>query len=180
MLLVASLVSFYFPPAVLLSSLQQQLIRSPSHLQVNPVFLHTGSYLEGQKNALGAFGYSRDGKKGKQQIVIGLLCDEAGEAVSTEMFHGNTQDVAAFGAQVQKAARRFGCERVTVVGDGGMIKSGGIEELSRAGFYYITAVTKAEIMRLLHTLGMSLPEALPRTKARVDTRKKLPPRRKYP
>src|ERR1019366_6212883 len=38
----------------------------------------TSSYLEGEKNAYGAYGYPRDGKKGKQQIVIGLLCDEQG------------------------------------------------------------------------------------------------------
>jgi hypothetical protein len=108
----------------------------------------TSSYLEGQKNALGAFGYSRDAKKGKKQIVIGLLCDEAGEPVSTEVFQGNTQD---FGSQVKKLAERFGCRRVTVVGDRGMIKSAGIEEISRAGFHYITAITKPEIMTLLRT-----------------------------
>ena len=41
----------------------------------------TSSYLEGDKNALGAYGYNRDGKKGKKQIVIGLLCDDDGTPV---------------------------------------------------------------------------------------------------
>jgi len=109
----------------------------------------TSSYLEGQNNALGAYGYPRDGKKGKKQIVIGLLCDEAGEPVSTEVFKGNTQDVATFGSQVKKVAARFGCQRVTIVGDRGMIKSAGIEDISRAGFHYITAITKPEIMTLV-------------------------------
>ena len=48
----------------------------------NPIelFLYdvTSSYLEGEKNELAAFGYNRDKKRGKQQIVIGLLCDPAG------------------------------------------------------------------------------------------------------
>jgi hypothetical protein len=109
----------------------------------------TSSYLEGQNNALGAYGYSRDGKKGKKQIVIGLLCDEAGEPVSTEVFKGNTQDLATFGSQVKKLAERFGCQRVTVVGDRGMIKTGQMGDLSRAGFHYITAITKPEIMTLV-------------------------------
>lgn len=109
----------------------------------------TSSYLEGQKNALGAYGYSRDGKRGKKQIVIGLLCDEAGEPVSTEVFKGSMQDPATFGSQVKRLAQRFGCERVTVVGDRGMIKSAGIKQLSRAGFHYITAITKPQIMTLL-------------------------------
>jgi len=87
----------------------------------------TSSYLEGEDNALGAYGYNRDGKKGKKQIVIGLLCDEEGAPISTEVFRGNTQDPQTFGAQVSKASQRFGCQRVTFVGDRGMIKSGQIE-----------------------------------------------------
>ena len=109
----------------------------------------TSSYLEGEENAYGAYGYNRDGKKGKKQIVIGLLCDEQGEPVSTEVFRGNTQDTQTFAAQVKKASERFGCERVTFVGDRGMIKSGQVEELSQVGFHYITAITKPQIETLL-------------------------------
>lgn len=109
----------------------------------------TSSYLEGDHNALGAYGYNRDGKKGKKQIVIGLLCDEQGEPVSTEVFRGNTQDTATFASQVKKASLRFGCQEVTFVGDRGMIKSGQIQELSRVGFHYITAITKPQIETLL-------------------------------
>jgi len=109
----------------------------------------TSSYLEGQQNELGAYGYNRDGKRGKKQIVIGLLCDEVGEPVSTEVFAGNTQDVETFPSQVRKAVERFGCERVTFVGDRGMIKSAGIEVLAREGFHYITALTKPQIETLL-------------------------------
>jgi hypothetical protein len=118
----------------------------------------TSSYLEDEdirhyrtrnRDALGAYGYNRDGKKGKKQIVIGLLCDEEGAPVSTEVFRGNTQDPQTFGAQVRKASQRFGCQRVTFVGDRGMIKSGQIEELSKAGFHYITAITKPQIETLL-------------------------------
>src|SRR6516164_2514598 len=94
----------------------------------------TSSYLEGQDNAYGAYGYNREGKKGKKQIVIGLLCDPQGEPVSTEVFQGNTQDPQTFAAQVTKAKQRFGCERVTFVGDRGMIKSGQVEDLARVGF----------------------------------------------
>jgi hypothetical protein len=109
----------------------------------------TSSYLEGEDNAYGDYGYGRDGKKGKKQIVIGLLCDEQGEPVSTEVFRGNTQDPKTFAAQVKKASQRFGCERVTFVGDRGMIKSGQLEDLSQAGFHYITAITKPQIQTLL-------------------------------
>ena len=117
------------------------------------LFLYDGtsSYLEGQQNAYGDYGYARDGKKGKKQIVVGLLCDEAGEPVSTEVFQGNTQDTQTFAAQVKKASERFGCERVTFVGDRGMIKSPQVKELLRVGFHYITAITKPQIEALLGT-----------------------------
>jgi hypothetical protein len=109
----------------------------------------TSSYLEGDKNELGDWGYNRDKKRGKKQIVIGLLCDEKGEPVSTEVFKGNTADLSTFASQVKKASMRFGCERVTFVGDRGMIKSGQIEHLSEAGFHYITAITKSQIRALI-------------------------------
>ena len=82
----------------------------------------TSSYLEGQQNELAAFGYNRDGKRGKKQIVIGLLCDEKGVPLSIEVFEGNTADTKTFGAQVRKASERFGAKSVTFVGDRGMIK----------------------------------------------------------
>jgi len=114
------------------------------------IFLYdvTSSYLEGTKNFFGEYGYNRDGKKGKQQIVIGLLCDEFGDPVSTEVFAGNIQDTQTFASQVRKAAERFGCKRVTLVGDRGMIKSSQIEDLPE-GFHYITAITKPQIDSLI-------------------------------
>jgi len=109
----------------------------------------TSSYLEGQCNAFAAFGYNRDGKTGKQQVVIGLLCDEEGTPVSADVWAGNTPDMCTLAAQITKVARRFGCERVTFVGDRGMIKGPQIEELVQAGFHYITALTKPQVERLL-------------------------------
>ena len=109
----------------------------------------TSSYLEGTHNELAAFGYNRDGKRGKRQIVIGLLCDGQGEPLSIEVFEGNTQDTRTLHAQIAKAAERFGGGAVTFVGDRGMIKSAQIAQLGRAGFHYITAITRAQIRGLL-------------------------------
>jgi len=108
----------------------------------------TSSYLEGEENHFGAYGYNRDGKRGKQQIVIGLLCDGDGDPVSVEVFDGNTQDVMTFDYQVRKVTTRFGCEQVTFVGDRGMIKTTQIKELPE-GIHYITAITKAQVDSLI-------------------------------
>jgi hypothetical protein len=109
----------------------------------------TSSYVEGTHNALAAFGYNRDGKKGKMQIVIGLLCDEDGHPVSIEVFPGNTPAPHTLAAQVAKLKERFGVQEITFVGDRGMIKSQQIEDLAKQGFHYITAITKPQIAKLL-------------------------------
>jgi transposase len=129
----------------------EKALFSLRHGKTNPeIFLYdvTSSYLEGRKNFFGRYGYNRDGKRGKQQIVIGLLCDEFGEPVSTEVFAGNTQDTQTFTSQVRKVAERFGCKRVTFVGDRGMIKVPQIEALPE-GFHFITAITKPQINSLI-------------------------------
>jgi len=111
----------------------------------------TSSYLEGDQNELGEWGYNRDKKRGKKQIVIGLLCDDAGAPISIKVFKGNTVDIKTFADQIEKTADEFGCERVTMVGDRGMIKSGQIQDLKEAGFNYITAITKAQIKSRVKT-----------------------------
>lgn len=121
--------------------------------QQSQLFLYdvTSSYLEGTENELAAFGYGRDGKKGKPQIVIDLLCDETGMPLSIEVFKGNTKDPATFSVQVRKVVERFGGGEVTFVGDRGMIKAKQIEDLNKEGFHYITAITKPQIEKLLKT-----------------------------
>ena len=109
----------------------------------------TSSYLEGTQNELAAFGYNRDGKKGKRQIVIGLLCNEDGKPLSIEVFTGNTQDPKTLASQIDKVAKRFGGSEVTFVGDRGMIKTHQVEDLLEHGFHYITAITKPQIESLL-------------------------------
>ena len=109
----------------------------------------TSSYLEGMKNEYADFGYNRDKKRGKMQIVIGLLTDDNGWPISIEVFQGNTNDVKTFTPQIRKLADEFGCESVTMVGDRGMIKTEQIADLNKEKFYYITATTKPQMETLL-------------------------------
>jgi transposase len=133
------------------SVIEDRLATKRSHREKLAVFFYdvTSSYLEGDKNELAAFGYNRDGKKGKPQIVIGLLCDVQGTPLSIELFAGNTQDPQTVAAQVRKVADRFGGGTVIFVGDRGMLKSQQIAQLKHQGFDYITAITKPQIGSLL-------------------------------
>jgi Transposase DDE domain len=133
--------------------IEDRLFAQRQKTQPASLFLYdvTSSYLEGTQNELAAFGYNRDGKKGKRQIVIGLLCDEDGHPVSIEVFPGNTQDPRTFAAQINKVKARFGVTEITFVGDRGMIKGQQIEDLAMQGCHYITAITKPQIDKLLRT-----------------------------
>ena len=117
----------------------------------------TSSYFEGDQNELAAFGYNRDKKRGKKQIVIGLLCDEEGDPLSVEVFPGNTSDTKTVSSQLQKISERFGGADITLVGDRGMIKGPQIKEMA-GKFHYITAITKPQVDKLLTegTLQMEL------------------------
>jgi plasmid stabilization system protein ParE len=118
----------------------------------------TSSYLEGQHNALGDYGYPRDGKRGKLQIVIGLLTDDAGEPLAVRVFAGNTSDPATVVDQIQILQHQFGVKELVFVGDRGMVKSKGKQALKEAGLHYISALTDPQIRRLLGegTLQMGL------------------------
>src|SRR5690242_15650425 len=109
----------------------------------------TSSYLEGSQNELGAFGYNRDGKRAKMQIVIGLLCNQSGTPLSIEVFAGNISDPKTVASQIKKVVSQFGGGEVTFVGDRGMLKGAQLEQLIQEGFHYITAITKPQIEVLL-------------------------------
>ena len=108
----------------------------------------TSSYLEGSCNTLGRFGYNRDGKKGKLQIVVGLLTGPDGLPVAVRVFEGNTSDSKTVSEQVRILAQSFGVKEVTLVGDRGMLKGPQIDLLPD-DFRYITAITKPQIVNML-------------------------------
>ena len=135
------------------ASIEDRLYRASRVDGKSQLFLYdvTSSDLEGSQNQLAAFGYNRDGKKSKRQIVVGLLCDQDGYPLSIEAFKGNTCDTSTFASQIRKVADRFGGGDVTLVGDRGMIKGPQIEAIhaEKGAMHYITAITKPQIESLL-------------------------------
>jgi transposase len=122
------------------------------------VFLYdvTSAYFEGQHNELADFGYNRDGKKGKKQMVVGLLTDADGEPRSIQLYRGNTNDPPTFLDAVEKLKVRFGAQEVALVGDRGMIKALGKQALGEAAFGYVTALTEPQVRALLKTGALQM------------------------
>ena len=127
------------------------------HLHHGTLVLYdvTSSYLEGRRCPLGRIGYSRDGKKGKLQIVYGLLCNADGCPVAVEVYEGNTADPSTLADQIHKVRERFGLDRVVFVGDRGMLTSARIDEELRPveGLDWISALRSDAVAKLAQDQG---------------------------
>lgn len=130
------------------------------HLKGGALVLYdiTSSYFEGKTCPLAQFGYSRDGKSDKLQIVIGLLCAPDGCPVAVEVFEGNTSDASTVESQVKKVQERFGIEQVVLVGDRGMITEARLKKGLRdtEGLDWITALRAPQISKLVASGGIQL------------------------
>jgi len=122
------------------------------HLESGTLVLYdvTSTYLEGNGCELGKYGYNRDKKKGKTQIVFGLLCSAKGCPIAVEVFEGNTSDGATLGGQIEKVRKGWGIENVVWVSDRGILTNSKINELVKPieGLDYITGLTKPQIRKL--------------------------------
>ena len=122
------------------------------HLKDGTLVLYdvSSSYLEGRCCPLAQFGFNRDGKRGKLQIVYGLLCAPDGCPVAIEVFEGSTGDPTTLAAQIDKLKQRFALSHVVLVGDRGMITQARIEEdIKPAGLDWITALRAPQIRALV-------------------------------
>ena len=130
-------------------------VLAKDHLAGGTLVLYdvSSSYMEGRCCPLAQYGYNRDGKRGKLQIVYGLLCAADGCPVAIEVFEGRTADPMTLTSQVSKLKERFGLDHVVLVGDRGMITQARIaEDLSTAGLDWITAL-RAPAIKILRDAG---------------------------
>jgi hypothetical protein len=138
--------------------IEQNLARR--HLEEGSLVLYdvSSTYFEGQTCPLAQFGYSRDRKQGKLQIVFGLLCNAQGIPVAVEVFEGNTGDPKTLAAQIEKVRHRFGLKRVVFVGDRGLITQARIDQELKniEGLDWITALRAPQIRQLIEGESLQL------------------------
>src|SRR4249920_1666769 len=122
------------------------------HLREGTLVLYdvSSSYLEGRCCELARLGYNRDGKKGKLQIVYGLLCAPDGCPVAIEVFEGNTADPMTLATQIDKLKQRFNLDHVVLVGDRGMVTQARItEDIKSAGLDWISSLRAPAVRELV-------------------------------
>jgi hypothetical protein len=132
------------------------------HLKNGTLVLYdvSSSYLEGRHCELARFGYSRDHRPDRPQIVFGLLCTPEGCPVAVEVFDGNLGDPTTLASQIAKLKTRFGLRRIVLVGDRGMITQARLAaDLRPADYDWITAL-RAPAIKLLAAEGGPLQPSL--------------------
>jgi len=125
------------------------------HLLAGSVVLYdvTSTYVTGKQCPLAAYGYSRDHRRDREQIVCGLVLDGAGRPLGVEAFAGNTADPTTVERQVDRLQERYRLEAVVLVGDRGMLTQARIERLrERGGIDWIICL-RAPAIRALAEQG---------------------------
>lgn len=104
----------------------------------------TSTYFEGSRRPSGrfpskAFGYSRDRRGDRPQIVIGLLVTGDGIPIAHHVFSGDTADVTTLPGVLGDLQGRFGVGRITMVADRGLISEENLAAVGAAGFDHVLA-----------------------------------------
>jgi transposase len=134
------------------SAMQKNLARR--HLNEGHLVLYdiTSIYFEGEYKAseLVKFGYNRDRKKGREQVVVGLICNGQGCPVGVEVYSGNTKDETTVFDKVHEIKRDYGIKKIIFVGDRGMVTHSTVEALKdEEDLRMVGALTHGEMMTLL-------------------------------
>jgi hypothetical protein len=138
------------------------------------VFMDTTSlYFEGEGGAtLGERGHSKDYRPHLNQMIVGVIIDQEGRPVCSEMWPGNTADVTTLIPVIDRLRNRFAIERVCVVADRGMISAATIAALEQRGLEYILGVRERSSKEVREVVmgdqTPSVPLMIPRN-GRADT-----------
>ena len=118
----------------------------------SPVFLLydiTSVYFEGEKVKIAKRGYSRDRRKDRPQVLLGLVLNERGLPIHFEILEGNIKDESTVLSVIKKIKERFGIEKGIFVGDRGMTSVENITKITQEGLGYIMALRHEEAKDLL-------------------------------
>ncbi len=106
--------------------------------------------LSSKASELVKFGYNRDGKKGREQMVVGLVCNAQGCPVGVEVYAGNTKDETTVIDKIHEIKMTYGIKKIIFVGDRGMLTHSNIQALKdEEDLQMIGALTHGEMMALL-------------------------------
>jgi len=113
-------------------------------LKLNMEFAHydlTSTYFEGNKCSIAFYGYSRDHRKDRKQVVIGLVMID-GIPIHHEVYQGNTVDKTTLEGMIKNVKEKFGLKEIAIVADRGIITEDNLDLLENQVYQYILGVQR--------------------------------------
>jgi transposase len=133
-----------FVPRTIKDLIEEELFAQRRDLfsQLDLVFFDTTSiYFEGEGGqTIGQRGHSKDHRPDLKQMVVGVVLDQTGSPVCSELWPGNTADVKSLVPVVERLKTRFRIGTVCVVADRGMISAETVTEIEKREWRYILGV----------------------------------------
>jgi hypothetical protein len=122
------------------------------------IFDTTSLYFEGEgSKTLGRNGHSKDARPDLHQMVLGVVIDENGRPICSEMWPGNTADVTTLIPVVTRLRERFQLNRVCIIADRGMVSAKTIATLEAHKIEYILGVREKRSVEVAAVLADNTP-----------------------
>src|SRR6266446_2846628 len=161
-------------PRCIKDLIEERLFASRRNLfsELSVVFTDTATlFFEGRGgDTLGQRGHTKDYRPHLNQMVVGIIMDQNGRPVCSEMWPGNTTDVTTLLPVIDRLRQRFAIGRVCVVADRGMISDATIAGLEERKLEYILGVrernSKEVYEVVLNDQKPSVPLVIPRGQRR--------------
>jgi len=123
----------------------------------------TSVYFEGDGvSPLAEYGYSRDHRDDRAQVVVGLAVTQEGLPITHRVYPGNTGDPLTFLPMVRELKERFGLPDAVIVADRGMFSAANIEGLEQSGVTYVLALRARQQLEGHAALELAERAGLPR------------------
>ena len=143
-----------FAPRCVKDQIEEELFdrRRDLFSSLDLVFFDTTSiYFEGEGgDTLGQYGHSKDHRPDLKQMVVGVVLDQEGQPLCSELWPGNTADVTSLLPIVERLRRRFAVGNICIVADRGMISQETIKELEGRGWKYILGARMRRCAEVKH------------------------------
>jgi transposase len=125
----------------------------------------TSVYFEGKGPAgFGTYGYSRDHRPERPQVLLAVATDSEGVPIHLEVLRGNRADTTTLHGLLQALKRRFGLAEAVFVFDGGMSSRLNLEALRQEDLPFVTRLSPASLPEILAALPQETqPELWDRT-----------------
>ncbi|MGV8155221.1 MAG: IS1634 family transposase, partial [Alkaliphilus sp.] len=115
----------------------------------------TSSYVEGHKCIIAEYGYTRNHRRDKKQIIIGLVTTYDGFPIKCNIYKGNTADKTTVASVVKELKNQFDIDEFVFVGDRGMLTSSNIEEIKKAKQKFVMAIPREWTKKYLEDVVIS-------------------------